>query len=184
MIHFTLVCDAGHGFEGWFRNSADFETQSERGLLHCPVCGSAEVGKGLMAPAVSTARRREALSEAGTLPAARQGEAPVEQVVAPVGDSAAPAAAPARSVPVAQPDAGAMAELRAEVLSRLRELKRAVMTSAEDVGTAFPEEARKIHYGETEQRGIYGSASPDDVESLIDEGIAVLPLPVLPEDRN
>nr|WP_209003328.1 DUF1178 family protein [Stappia taiwanensis] len=179
-----MVCDAGHGFEGWFRNSADFETQSERGLLRCPVCGSDEVGKGLMAPAVSTARRREALSEAGKLPAAPQAEAPAQQAVVPAGDNAAPAAAPAPSVPVVRPEEGAMAEMRAEVLSRLRELKQAVMTSAEDVGTAFPEEARKIHYGETEKRGIYGSASPDDVESLIDEGIAVLPLPVLPEDRN
>ena len=52
------------------------------------------------------------------------------------------------------------------------------------MGDKFPEEARKIHYGESEERGIYGEASTEDVEGLKEEGIDVMPLPVLPEDRN
>jgi hypothetical protein len=54
MIRYALTCNAGHGFDGWFRSSQDYDTQSERGLLSCPVCGSGKVEKALMAPAVST----------------------------------------------------------------------------------------------------------------------------------
>jgi hypothetical protein len=62
MISFSLVCSKGHEFEGWFSNSAAFETQANRGDLSCPVCGTAEVTKGLMAPAIATGRKRELMS--------------------------------------------------------------------------------------------------------------------------
>jgi hypothetical protein len=52
MIHYELQCADGHGFDGWFPGSAAFESQAERGLLSCPICGSAQVRRGLMAPAV------------------------------------------------------------------------------------------------------------------------------------
>ncbi len=55
---------------------------------------------------------------------------------------------------------------------------RHVMANTEDVGERFPEEARRIHYGESEERGIRGRASPKDTEALLEEGIGVLPLPV------
>ncbi|HEX2540078.1 MAG TPA: DUF1178 family protein [Caldimonas sp.] len=55
---------------------------------------------------------------------------------------------------------------------------RHVMTSTEDVGERFPEEARRIHYGEVEERGIRGRASREDAEALRDEGIEVMPLPI------
>jgi hypothetical protein len=66
----------------------------------------------------------------------------------------------------------------------LREVRRSLLSASEDVGARFPEEARKIHYGETEPRGIRGMASSDEVQTLLDEGITVLALPPLPEDAN
>ncbi len=54
MIHYQLRCVDGHEFEGWFKNSAAFDSQAERGLLSCPRCGSPDVARGLMAPAVRT----------------------------------------------------------------------------------------------------------------------------------
>jgi len=141
MISFSLHCAEGHDFEGWFRNGADFDTQSERGLVACPVCGSAKVNKALMAPAVSTTKRREKLALA----------------------------------------AGAD---HAKVMAQLQELARKVRDSGENVGDKFAEEARKIHFGEAESRGIYGEATLDEAKGLAEDGVAFLPLPSLPEDQN
>jgi hypothetical protein len=73
---------------------------------------------------------------------------------------------------------------RQEVIAKLKEAVAAIRANAEDVGERFPEEARKIHYGESDARGIIGQASLVDVQELIDEGIEVAPLPVLPDDTN
>ena len=70
------------------------------------------------------------------------------------------------------------------VMAMMRDIRRHVTENAENVGDKFADEARKIHYGETEERGIYGNASHDEAKSLIEEGIAVHPLPRLPEDGN
>lgn len=78
----------------------------------------------------------------------------------------------------------AMDSARQDAITKLREVVQTIRSSAEDVGERFPEEARKIHYGEADQRGIIGQASLNDVRELIDEGIEVAPLPVLPEDAN
>ena len=75
-------------------------------------------------------------------------------------------------------------QLPAEMMEQLRKIKKHVEANAENVGDRFPEEARKIHYGETEARGIYGKASPDEAASLVDEGVNVMPLPDLPEEKN
>ncbi|WP_067340933.1 DUF1178 family protein [Stappia indica] len=166
MIRYALCCKAGHGFEGWFRGLEDFETQKASGFLACPACGSGDVDKALMAPAVSTSRSKEARAE--------KAAASVRQARA--GETAEPAQVPAIAAPRTPEQAALMEKLRA--------LRAELTANAEDVGTAFPEEARKIHYGEAEARGIYGAASREDVGELLEEGIAVMPLPVLPEDRN
>jgi hypothetical protein len=70
------------------------------------------------------------------------------------------------------------------LMKMMRELRKHVETNADYVGDRFAEEARRIHYNETEQRGIYGEATRDDADALIEEGIEVHPLPVLPEDGN
>ncbi len=68
--------------------------------------------------------------------------------------------------------------------AKLKELRDHIVKTADNVGERFPNEARKMHYGDIEHRPIYGEASADEARSLIDEGIEVMPLPVLPEDRN
>jgi len=171
VIHYTLVCDGDHDFEGWFRSSDDFETQAARGLLACPVCGSTKVARALMAPAVRSERASPpaAGEAAGPAPAAAP-PAPAETVPAPIAMAMANAA-------MADPRAAAM-------VAMLRQLRQHVEATAENVGKRFPEEARKIHFGETEARGIYGEASREEVEALLEEGVDVHPLPLLPEDRN
>ena len=141
MIRFSLHCDSDHEFEGWFRSNDDFETQVKRGFVECPHCGSKKVGKALMAPAVSTGRKRETM-------------------------------------------ALAMGEEQRKMLAALKELSEKVRANADYVGDKFAEEARKIHFGETEARGIYGEASRDEVVGLLEDGVEILPLPVLPEDKN
>jgi hypothetical protein len=141
MIRFSLVCERDHEFDGWFRNSDDFDTQKKRGFVSCPVCNSAKVDKALMAPAVSTGRKKEKI-------------------------------------------ALAVGEEQKKMLQQFHELGRKLREGAENVGDKFADEARKIHFGETEARGIYGEASPDEVKGLLDDGVEFMPLPPLPEERN
>ncbi|NKJ06353.1 MULTISPECIES: DUF1178 family protein [Rhizobium] len=142
MIRYSLSCDNAHEFEGWFSESADFDRQVESGFLTCPVCNSAAISKLLMAPSVSTARKK---TEMQTL---------------------------------------AMDAARKEAMAKLKEAVEAIKANAEDVGTKFPEEARKIHYGEADARGIIGKATPDEAKALVDEGIEIAAIPVLPDDTN
>jgi hypothetical protein len=71
-----------------------------------------------------------------------------------------------------------------EFRQKLKALRDHLVQNAEHVGPRFPEEARKMHYGEIEHRSIYGEASPEEAKELHEEGIEFHPLPVLPEDRN
>ena len=155
MIRYALRCERGHAFESWFQSSAAYESQRKRKLVTCPVCDSAKVEKAIMAPQIT-----------------RKGR----------GKSAQPDAAPATQA--AEPAQLMMAPQERELLAKLRELRDHVTKNADNVGTKFPEEARKMHYGDIEHRAIYGEASADEARSLIEEGVEVLPLPVLPEDRN
>lgn len=165
MIRYSLACDKGHEFEGWFGSSDDFDVQKKRGFVTCPNCNSATVEKRLMAPNVKTSRNRAQPPVAGQ---------PAQTDAVP----AAPAVAGGQALQaVADPEQQAAIE-------QLREVKRKLMADAEDVGQHFSEEARKIHYGETEARGIYGQASLEEAAKLLEEGIDFLPLPDLPEEKN
>ncbi|MEM7291097.1 MAG: DUF1178 family protein [Pseudomonadota bacterium] len=77
-----------------------------------------------------------------------------------------------------------MPEMPAQMVEQLREIKKYVEANSENVGERFPEEARKIHYGEAEARGIYGKANLEEAASLAEEGVNVMPIPELPEDKN
>ena len=159
MIHYNLRCAKGHAFESWFQSSSAYETQEKRKLVSCPVCGSTKVERAIMAPRVVSKKGREqAVSE--PLPAPTTTEV------------AAPAPTP---LLMAQEQ-----ELRA----KLKELRDHIVKNADNVGESFPNEARKMHYGDIEHRPIYGEASPDEAKALIDEGVEVMPLPTLPDDRN
>jgi hypothetical protein len=157
MIRYTLRCDRGHAFESWFQSSAAYEAQEQRKLVNCPSCGSAKVERAIMAPQIVSKKTRE------------QNPAPAPAVAA---DVTAPASTPLM-----------MAQER-ELRAKLKELRDHIVKNADNVGERFPHEARKMHYGDIEHRPIYGEASPDEARALIDEGVEVSPLPVLPEDRN
>lgn len=163
MIRYALACDSGHAFESWFPSASAYDEQAARGLVTCPICDSAKVGKQIMAPSV-----------------ARTDRAPARLVAEDVAP--APMAAP---VPVpAPPPAALLSEEHRRVRAVIRELRAYVEAHAEDVGRRFPEEARRIHAGDAPERFIMGQADRDEVEELIEEGIPIAPLPVLPDERN
>jgi hypothetical protein len=169
MIRYTLNCAKGHEFESWFQNSAAFDKQKKRGEVVCPLCGSAKVEKALMTPRLA---RGDADAQ----------EPP--QLPLPAGP---PAAAEPSPMPPAPPGKTAVAMTspqERELRKKLKELRDHVTKNASYVGPRFPEEARKMHYGEIEHRSIYGEASPDDAKALHEEGIEFHPLPILPDDHN
>lgn len=153
MIVLDLRCHRNHRFEGWFGSAEAFEAQCARGLVSCPECGSTVVERLPSAPYVQTRQPRP--------PAAK-----------PAG---APAPLPQRASAGA-PDAPSPAAAEAAIAFAIAALRR-VSRDAEDVGKRFPEEARRIHYGETEARSIRGEASGDELGELLEEGIMVLPVP-------
>jgi hypothetical protein len=159
MIRYNLRCDRGHAFESWFQNSSAYESQEKRKLVSCPACGSVKVERAIMAPRIASKKGRDSTVPAAPSPAAAT-------------DVATPASTPLM-----------MAQER-ELRAKLKELRDHVVKNADNVGERFPNEARKMHYGDIEHRPIYGEASPDEARALIDEGVEVSPLPVLPDDRN
>ena len=161
MIRYALLCEKGHDFESWFQDSAAYDKQAKRGLVNCPHCGSAKVDKAIMAPRLSGSRK---------------GAAPVE---APGAVPAAVPEKPQEKAPVAM-----ISPQEQEFRAKLKELRDHLTKNADHVGAKFPEEARKMHYGETEHRSIYGEASPEDAKALAEEGIEFHPLPILPDERN
>ena len=162
MIRYSLRCERDHAFESWFQDSSAYDAQVKRKLVICPVCNSVTIEKAIMAPRIVGKKGRERAEPAPAAPT----PAPVE----------APAAA-AGSTPLL------MAQER-ELRAKLKELRDHIVKNADNVGERFPNEARKMHYGDIEHRPIYGEASPDEARSLIEEGVEVSPLPVLPDDRN
>jgi hypothetical protein len=170
MIRYTLVCDKHHEFESWFTNSAAYDHQVKRGLVACPICGSVKVEKALMTPRLARSDVRSGSSS--------QEKFHEEERPAPEPAEAAPNAAQVPA-PVAM-----MTPQEQELRRKLRELRDHLVKTAENVGPRFPEEARKMHYGEVEHRSIYGVASAEDAAELHEEGITFSALPVLPEDRN
>jgi hypothetical protein len=189
MIRYTLVCAKRHEFESWFASSASYDKQEKARLLACPICGSRKVKKALMTPRLA---RREA---ATPLPAQEAPAAAAADAAHSTEHQAQPAQAqPAQVVPgqvptgqVPTPQVQPVAMMSAqehEFRRKLKELRDHLVSNAENVGPRFPEEARKIHYGEAEHRSIYGIASPQEAKELNDEGIEFSPLPALPEDRN
>lgn len=162
MIRYALACRQGHAFESWFQHSDAFDEQAKRGLIACPTCGSTDVEKALMAPRLSqsvTGSKRRVASDAD--------------------ENAQKTPASGAKAPVA-----IMSPQERELRKKLKELREQLTNTAEHVGPRFPEEARKMHYGESEHRSIYGEASADEARELIEEGIEFHPLPVLPDDQN
>ena len=132
MIKYALACEHGHEFEGWFGSSTDYDDQSVRSLVECPVCGVKTVRKQIMAPAVAGTKKRE----------------------------------------LSAPDP----KMRAMMMDAIGKMRRHVEDNFDYVGDTFAKEARAIHDGKSEDRGIYGEASPKEVKALVEDGIRVAPL--------
>ncbi len=154
MIRYALRCERGHEFDSWFQSSTAYDSQHKRGLVACPLCGSAKVDKAIMAPRIA----RKAKSKSAPQPA-------------PAPEDASPTSL-------------VMAPQERELVAKLRELRDHVLKNADNVGNKFPDEARKMHYGDIEHRAIYGEATAEEASELIEEGVEVAPLPILPGDRN
>jgi hypothetical protein len=152
MIHYQLHCGEGHEFDGWFRDSASFDAQARRGLLECPVCGGTKVARALMAPAVPKKKSR---------------------AVVPVNRAGPPDAAKG-------PVAVAGDKMPDHVRAMLQRVRAEVEKHCDYVGPEFAEEARRIHAGESERRGIYGEATSEQAEALVEDGIEVARIPWVP----
>jgi hypothetical protein len=159
VIRYSLVCERRHAFESWFASSAAYDKQVARGLVTCPTCGSPKVEKAIMAPALGRGAKKK-----GGPPREVPAEAPAAEV--------APEAAPVAMI----------SEHERELRTKLKELRDHLVKNADNVGRKFPEEARRMHYGEIDHRSIYGEASPDEAKSLHEEGIEFHPLPRLPDE--
>jgi hypothetical protein len=166
MIRYALACAKGHGFESWFQDSAAYDKQRKRGLVSCPVCSDTKVDKAIMSPRLSGANKRG------------HAAVPMSEAPAPASDVPVPASVEAKA-PVA-----IMSPQEREFRQKLKELRTHLTKNADYVGQKFPEEARKMHYGDIDHRSIYGEASPKDAKELHEEGIEFHPLPVLPDERN
>jgi len=142
MIKYALVCESSHEFEGWFAASADFDSQSESGLIACPVCASHIIRKQIMSPSVAGAKKR--------------------------GETVANSPRAKQAVMME-----AMARVRAHVEDTF-----------DYVGDTFAREARAIHEGKSEDRGIYGEATPAEVKGLVEDGVPVAALPPASPKKN
>ncbi|WP_395333035.1 DUF1178 family protein [Novosphingobium sp. BL-8H] len=167
MIVYDLECRAErHRFEGWFKSSDDFARQQECGLLCCPQCGTADVGKALQAPRLT--RKGNQRNEVVPTRAAQPMPSP--------GDPSAP------SVPVA---AAPLPPQAVEMIQALAKMQAQALKDSRYVGKSFAEDARAMHYGEREQEMIHGEASVEQAKELLEEGITVaaLPFAVVPPER-
>ena len=156
MILFDLKCGKGHVFEAWFRDGTTAEKQIAGRKIACPSCGTAKVQKAPMAPRI--------------------------------GKSGKPAAAESSTAEPSQPQGVVMTKEMASKAVQLRkelgELRKKIEANCDYVGGQFAEEARKIHYRETEPRGIYGETSEEQARELTDEGIEFSRVPWLPRQDS
>ena len=179
MIRYQLRCSRGHGFEGWFKSSGAFEEEVQ--VVTCPICDDPSIEKAIMAPSVLL---RGDKAQAVEPENATTSPSPAGTSATAADSAKLPATTPVavlpQTLPIQTPLSPEQAQL-AKTLILMRKLKAHVEANFENVGRRFADEARKIHYEETEPRGIYGEASPDEVQSLEEEGIAIAPLPNLPK---
>ena len=162
MIHYELRCANGHGFDGWFRSSAAFDQQAQSGLLDCPVCASASVSRAIMAPR---------LAKGAAPPKAGSTDTPAERA-AETGAEATPQAP--------KPPAPALPPMPDQLRAALQRIRAEVERRCDYVGPRFAETARAIHAGQTPPRSIYGEASPEEAEALVEDGIEVEQIPWVP----
>lgn len=163
MIHYQLHCDQNHEFDGWFASSAAFEDQQKRGLISCPFCADTKVHRALMAPALG--RKSNRMPE-------------------PVQSSNTPELSEVVQTQVPTSLALQGGEASTQLAELVQKMRHEIEMHCDYVGNDFAKEARKIHYGETDARGIYGEATIDEAQELVEEGIEVAALPWAPRTNS
>jgi hypothetical protein len=177
-----LACSHGHSFEGWFGSEDDFQSQLARGLVQCPICDDATITKKISAPRLNLSGAKENPNANAQAAVSDTPDAP--NSIAPRADSiAAPSQNDAQNAAQKASDEHPLHALmrNPEFQAAYMQMAKEVLAKTEDVGTDFAREARKIHYGESKERGkrgIRGQASHDETMELLDEGIDVMPLPL------
>jgi hypothetical protein len=169
---YNLSCSFDHRFEGWFSSEEDCLTQQASGMLACPLCNSTSITRMPSAPRIAkshTKEDKEGVGQSSETSALTKVDAvqshPSQNEVAAVTRA---------------DHSHLEAQVQAAFLNGMREL----MSRSEDVGSEFAEEARKMHYKESPERSIRGHTTADEAESLREEGIEVLSLPVIPLLKN
>jgi hypothetical protein len=159
---YNLACPLDHRFEGWFASEEDCLAQQEKGMLACPVCDSTEITRMPSAPHIAKSSSHALTVANEDISSANNGAS--GDVVALTGKD--------------------HSHLEAQVQAAFLKGMRDLMGKSEDVGTSFAEEARKIHYKEAPERSIRGQTTLDEAESLREEGIEVLAVPLIPAFKN
>ena len=161
---YNLSCPLDHRFEGWFASEEDCISQQAKGILACPLCESTEITRMPSAPHIAKSSSSQSMELANTA------QTPIQQA-SPSGDAVALAGSDHSQLE---------AQVQAAFLKGMREL----MGRSEDVGAAFAEEARRIHYKESPERSIRGQTTLDEAEALREEGIEVMAMPLLPAFKD
>jgi hypothetical protein len=170
MIRYALTCKNAHSFDSWFASAGAYDALHGAGHVSCPACGSVEVQKSLMAPAVTPARKK-----AYPMQAAQAAPNPDPQRAGRTGVSV-PAGQADTNRPLSQP--------QSEVETALAALRAQIEANSDYVGMNFAREARAIHDGTAPDRSIYGEARPEDARALLEDGIKVAPLPFMPPRKT
>ena len=157
MIRYSLQCEHEHEFDSWFPDSSAYDEQARRGLVECPLCRSTQVRKSIMSPRL-----------------AKGGAEVPRDVGTPDSDGAV----------VSAQKPAILDERLLALRTMIRDMRTSIAKHTTDVGSAFPEEARRMHEGDIEHRPIRGEATPDEARALIEDCVPILPVPMLPDDRN
>ncbi len=174
MILYDLRCRKNHVFEAWFRDSAAYDDQVEAGEVACPTCGSKKVEKAPMAPRLAKGGLSKGGAETGEAQRAEAHSTETERAEAQTAETQTAETGTAK----------AETAKAAEAMRALRGLRRKVEDNFDYVGNAFAEEARKIHYGESDAHNIYGETSDEEAKELRDEGVAFTRIPWAPRQDS
>ncbi|OWS72083.1 hypothetical protein CBI30_03715 [Polynucleobacter aenigmaticus] len=168
---YNLACPLDHRFEGWFASEEDCLAQQDKGMLACPICDSTEITRMPSAPHIAKSGSSKVVSS-------------TELTVANPAAADNIGISGAISGDVVALTGGDHSQLEAQVQAAFLKGMRELMGRSEDVGNSFAEEARKIHYKESPERSIRGQTTLDEAESLREEGIEVMAMPMMPAFKN
>ncbi len=161
MIKFALKCAAGHAFDSWFASGSAYEKLVAAGEVACPACGSTDVQKDVMAPAVGRSTKGR----------------DVETYASGLGDAA-------NADPRARLLLEAAKRIRAHLESEGQYVGRDFAKAARARFEGAEDDVTSGEAGEDVERPLWGEATTAEARELIEDGIPILPVPKLPEDAN